>query len=141
VKDFFNNWNISAHNWLKYYVFMRQLDNKKKGGVNFTSTTVTFTVSAIWHGFYPGYYVFFTGAALMDYHMKICEKKLSPYFEWMPIWAVKIISYTWCYVACAYFAIGFTLLGFDRFHPVYMSMNYYFHIVLIGSLILLLSLP
>ena len=27
VKDFLANWNMSAHNWLKYYVYLRQLDN------------------------------------------------------------------------------------------------------------------
>jgi lysophospholipid acyltransferase len=68
VKDFLANWNMSAHNWLKHYVYLRQLDNKKKESFNFQSTFLTFIMSAIWHGFYPGYYVFFTGAGLMDYH-------------------------------------------------------------------------
>jgi uncharacterized membrane protein len=97
-------------------------------------------MSAIWHGFYPGYYVFFTGAGLMDYHFKIAEKVLAPYFTWLPHSAVVAVAYTWCYVGCAYFAIGFTLLSVDKFHKVYYSMYYYFHIVLITSLILLLAM-
>ena len=31
IKDFLANWNISAHMWLKYYIFMRMLPNDKKG--------------------------------------------------------------------------------------------------------------
>lgn len=28
VKTYLGNWNISAHNWLKYYIFLRMLPNK-----------------------------------------------------------------------------------------------------------------
>lgn len=55
------------HHWLKYYVFMRMLDNKKKSGVS-VPALITFMVSAIWHGFYPGFVFFFFGAFLMDLH-------------------------------------------------------------------------
>jgi lysophospholipid acyltransferase len=71
VKDFLANWNISVHEWLKYYVFLRQLDNKKRGGSTIKAAMATFLVSAIWHGFYPGFFVFFIGAGLMDYQNKL----------------------------------------------------------------------
>ena len=32
IKDFLAAWNISAHNWLKHYVFLRMLPNDRKGG-------------------------------------------------------------------------------------------------------------
>ncbi len=67
VKDFLANWNISVHEWLKYYVYLRLLDNTKRGGTNLKAAMLTFIVSAIWHGFYPGFMVFFLGAGLMDY--------------------------------------------------------------------------
>jgi len=31
IKDFLANWNISVHDWLKNYVYLRLLDNSKKG--------------------------------------------------------------------------------------------------------------
>jgi len=67
VKDCFANWNISVHEWLKHYVFLRLLDSKKKDGSTFLASMTTFFVSAIWHGFYPGFFVFFAGAAFLDY--------------------------------------------------------------------------
>ena len=130
---------MSAHNWLKHYVYLRQLDNNKKGGFNFRATFITFIMSAIWHGFYPGYYIFFTGAGLMDYHAKVAEKFLSPYFTWMPSSAVFTLCYVWCYMGCSYFAIGFALLSFEKFHVVYLSMYYYFHVLLIGSIVLFVA--
>lgn len=70
VKDFLACWNISVHEWLKYYVFLRMLDSKKRGSSSSFAACVTFMVSAIWHGFYPGFFSFFIGAFLMDYHNK-----------------------------------------------------------------------
>ena len=67
VKDFLANWNISVHEWLKYYVFFRLLDNNKRGSSTVKAAIATFFVSSIWHGFYPGFLVFFAGAGLMDY--------------------------------------------------------------------------
>ena len=34
-------------------------------------------VSAIWHGFYPGFYSFFIGAFLLDYWNKLAQKALG----------------------------------------------------------------
>lgn len=73
VKYFVTCWNISVHEWLKTYVFMRLLptqakDKKTPPIVIIKASAVTFFVSAIWHGFYPGFFVFFFGTFLMDYH-------------------------------------------------------------------------
>jgi hypothetical protein len=76
----------------------------------------------------------------MDYHSKIAEKALAPYFSWLPTIAVQALSYIWCYLGCAYFSIGFTLLSFERFHPVYLQIYYYFHILLVVSLLFFLTL-
>lgn len=57
------------------------LDNNKRGSGTTLAAGVTFMVSAIWHGFYPGFFVFFVGAFLMDYHNKIGQQKLGPYFK------------------------------------------------------------
>ena len=49
---------------------LRLLDSKKRGSSSSFAACVTFMVSAIWHGFYPGFFSFFIGAFLMDYHNK-----------------------------------------------------------------------
>jgi lysophospholipid acyltransferase len=85
VKDFLSCWNISVHEWLKYYVFLRMLDSKKRGNSSSFASCVTFMVSAIWHGFYPGFFSFFIGAFLMDYHNKLATPVCGPLFKgWCP---------------------------------------------------------
>lgn len=49
-----DNWNMGANRWLRYYVYMRVTPFGQTGGMK--STMITYSVSALWHGFYPGYY-------------------------------------------------------------------------------------
>lgn len=93
VKDFLDAWNVSVHKWLKYYVFLRMLDSTKRGGVQLKPILITFLVSAVWHGFYPGYYFFFVAAGLMDYTFKVGYKiwVLFDNRPWMPETLQKVI--------------------------------------------------
>jgi len=78
--------------WLKYYVYMRLLNRNKKG-VQIVPIISTFVVSAIWHGFYPGYYMFFISSGLMDYSFKL-GSKLWILFDgkpWMPVYLQRIL--------------------------------------------------
>ena len=98
-------------------------------------------VSAIWHGFYPGFFVFFIGAGFLDYQAKLAGQSLYPYVEsWMPGWLVYALSFVWCYIMCGYFATGFILLSWENFHKVYASMGYIGHIALAGAIVLCLIL-
>ncbi|KAK4509413.1 Pantothenate kinase [Mucor velutinosus] len=57
IKEMLDHWNIGANRWLRYYVYMRITPPGQTGGAS--STLVTYALSALWHGFYPGYYLFF----------------------------------------------------------------------------------
>ena len=43
-----NNWNIRTTQWLRHVCYERSPKS--------LSTALTFALSALWHGFYPGYY-------------------------------------------------------------------------------------
>lgn len=51
LKQLTENWNIGANHWLRHYVYLRSahLGSAK-------STMVTYAISAMWHGFHPGFY-------------------------------------------------------------------------------------
>ncbi|XP_052171097.1 lysophospholipid acyltransferase 1-like [Diospyros lotus] len=57
------SWNIQVSTWLRHYVYERLIQKGKKPG--FFQLLATQTVSAIWHGLYPGYIIFFVQSALM----------------------------------------------------------------------------
>ena len=53
-------WNMSIHFWLKYNVYIRVLSSNGPFRNNrVMASFITFIFSAIWHGFYPSYYVSF----------------------------------------------------------------------------------
>lgn len=60
-RDMVPAWNIPSHLWLKRYVHMRLVWNKFP---NLMARLATFFVSAVWHGLYPGYYLFFFFSAV-----------------------------------------------------------------------------
>jgi lysophospholipid acyltransferase len=57
-------WNINTNHWLRNYMYLRVTPKGKKPG--FRATLATFVTSAFWHGFYPGYYMTFILAALVQ---------------------------------------------------------------------------
>lgn len=58
------NWNMNTNNWLRNYIYLRVTPKGKKPG--FRASMATFTTSAFWHGFYPGYYLTFMTASLLQ---------------------------------------------------------------------------
>lgn len=50
-KQLSENWNIGANHWLRHYVYLRSAHFGATG-----STLLTYVVSAMWHGFHPGFY-------------------------------------------------------------------------------------
>ena len=57
-------WNINTNKWLRNYMYLRVTPRGKKPG--FRASLATFTTSAFWHGFYPGYYLSFILASFIQ---------------------------------------------------------------------------
>lgn len=146
IKDFLTSWNISVHLWLKNYVFLRlmrtrnmgqegdtndkqNLDKKCKDNVFLPSMT-TFIVSAIWHGFYPGYMVFFIGAGLTDFIIKYAEP-CAVYFESFPVkWPLYLTLFFWDYFMCAFWALPFNLFSLEKIWKFHKAMHFWGYISL-----------
>ena len=71
-----NSWNKSVQSWLKYQVFLRLINIENKVLKNKSvATLITFVISAIWHGFFPGYYLTYFQVYLIQQISKILEEK------------------------------------------------------------------
>ncbi|KAJ3362629.1 lysophospholipid acyltransferase [Allomyces arbusculus] len=62
-KGIIDNWNMGTSTWLKECVYLRLTPPGTRP--TFLTTMVTYTTSAFWHGFYPGYYLTFASGALI----------------------------------------------------------------------------
>jgi MBOAT, membrane-bound O-acyltransferase family len=61
-------WNKRTQNWLEQYIYQRT--NR--------SLLCTYAVSALWHGLYPGFFLFFFAAALMSSIERLIRAKVNP---------------------------------------------------------------
>lgn len=104
LKTLSSAWNKKTANWLAKYVYIRT------GG----SLAVTYGMSAFWHGFYPGYYIFFMSVPIIAFCERLGRKKLSPRFDdgnkWGPY---AILCRVVTSVIVQYMVMPFQLLAFD----------------------------
>jgi hypothetical protein len=118
LKILSGSWNKKTANWLGRYVYMRT------GG----SLVATYGMSAFWHGFYPGYYMFFLTVPLLTFCERIGRKKLSPRFS-----SKKFSLYGLCTIFATslfaeYSVIAFQLLAFDWAFAAWKSHFFFGHI-------------
>lgn len=64
TRAYLAGWNIKTNTWLRNYIYLRVTPRGKKPG--FRASMATFGTSAVWHGFYPGYYMTFVLASFVQ---------------------------------------------------------------------------
>jgi len=77
TRAYLAGWNIKTNTWLRNYIYLRVTPRGKKPG--FRASMATFTTSAFWHGFYPGYYLSFVLASFIQTVAKSKLNHLSLY--------------------------------------------------------------
>jgi lysophospholipid acyltransferase len=123
---------------------LRCLDRSKpKGKFQPKAVFITFFISALWHGTYPGYYIFFIACAAnetinaMFPKLKIvqaCRKFIPKPLEAVFLWF-------WCIVFNGWFGTGFVYLEFGYFHQMASNFSYYPLGLLIGLFIFVNVMP
>lgn len=64
TRAYLGNWNMNTNNWLRNCIYLRVTPKGRKPG--FRASMATFVTSALWHGFYPGYYLAFILASFIQ---------------------------------------------------------------------------
>ncbi|EFY91937.1 Lysophospholipid acyltransferase, variant 3 [Metarhizium acridum] len=77
-RGYLAGWNKNTNSWLRNYVYLRVTPRGKKPG--FRASMMTFVTSAFWHGFYPGYYLTFVLASLIQTAAKNFRRLVRPFF-------------------------------------------------------------
>jgi len=125
-------WNIRTDHWLKHYIYERVSSN---------GLALTFLNSALWHGFYPGYYFSFLTASLMVQVARGIRRNIRPWFlkdgekpgPLKPLYDVICVVVT--SVALNYTMGPFVVLGFEYGVRLWSSLYFCVHI---GALVLFL---
>ncbi|KAL8610654.1 hypothetical protein ACOMHN_047223 [Nucella lapillus] len=72
LKLIIDGWNKRTLVWLRRVVYDRAPRNR---------TVAVFAVSAVWHGFYPGYYLTFGSATLFTLSARMIRRNVRPLFQ------------------------------------------------------------
>jgi len=116
-------WNKKTALWLNRYIYSRTSGN----------LFITYFMSAFWHGFYPGYYLFFMSLPMATTCERIGRKKISSRFgtgtgRFSPYGLLTIILTHQC---LAYCSIPFMLLSWEWSLEVWKSFNFGGHIFMV----------
>lgn len=133
-------WNMSTQNWLSRYCHYRvgELWGESAGMI------ATYTLSAVWHGFYPGYYLFFLSIPLIQNVDKTLSRKIKPRMKALGGTVATVYDYVGRLVATcalAYLVCPFVALGWDEGVTVWASLYYVGHIVGFVAYVVLALVP
>lgn len=121
VQTLSKEWNKKTSLWLTRYVYIRT------GG----SLAAVYSLSAFWHGFYPGYYLFFLSVPLMTMCERLGRKKISPRFssaKWSPYGLLTIFCTS---LVVEYMVSAFQMLALDRSWANWKSHYFFGHFLCI----------
>ncbi|RHZ49968.1 hypothetical protein Glove_508g65 [Diversispora epigaea] len=135
IRSLLETWNKKTNQWLKNYVYLRLTPPGKKP--TFLSTFTTFVTSAIWHGFYPGYYLtFISGAFFQSLHRKF-RRHVRPIFLAPRFAHLKSLYDFLGWLATQsiinYLVIPFNLLTLKNSLQVWSNLYFCGHLVILFS--------
>ncbi|KAB2026950.1 hypothetical protein ES319_D06G255900v1 [Gossypium barbadense] len=134
-------WNIQVSTWLRHYVYERLVKKGKKPG--FFQLLATQTVSAVWHGLYPGYIIFFVQSALMIAGSRVIYQweKAVPTNMALVKKAFAVVNFAYTLLVLNYSCVGFMVLSKHETLASYGSVYYIGTIIPIALIILGYIIP
>jgi len=134
-RNMVQSWNTTTNLWLKRIVY-----DRVPHLVPYQRTVLTYSVSTIWHGFYPGYYLTFACAALIvmatrkvrrayGHLFRSTSPVINTFFELLKWFVSNVVLTSYCFTT-------FVLLRFDFSLTFYRSTYFIGHILLIGAIVL-----
>ncbi|XP_017772737.1 PREDICTED: lysophospholipid acyltransferase 1 [Nicrophorus vespilloides] len=127
LKESIEAWNIGTNRWLRMIVYER-VDNY--------ATMLTYGLSALWHGFYPGYYLTFANGALFTFAARSMRRTIRNYFTGNKDskFIYDVITFVTTRFVMAYITFAFVLLEFWGGIRLYLHMYLCLHILALIAL-------
>jgi len=111
-------WNKKTSQWLTRYVYIRTNG----------SLLAVYSLSAFWHGFYPGYYLFFLSVPLLTVCERLARKKISPRFSSARFSPYGILCMVVTSLSAEYMVSAFQLLALDWSWTNWKSHYFFGHV-------------
>nr|XP_039258681.1 lysophospholipid acyltransferase 2-like [Styela clava] len=121
-KLYIDNWNMMTVKWLRRVCYDRAPSAYR--------TQLTFLLSAMWHGFFPGYYMTFFSGHIITLTQRKFRSTIRPLFQTSENLKVIYGIFTWfaTQLAISYIVIPFVTLEFEASFRFYTSCYFCGHI-------------
>ncbi|XP_018012640.1 lysophospholipid acyltransferase 6-like [Hyalella azteca] len=123
-----DSWNSKTVIWLRYAAYERLPSKYQVAG--------TYTLSSMWHGFYPGYYCTFFTANLMTLASRAARRSVRPLVvllqggeEGWVMTSYHVVTWFMGRLILSYCVFSFVLLRFWPSVNVYWDLMFYMHII------------
>jgi hypothetical protein len=124
-------WNKKISDWLTRYAYIRT------GG----NLSAVYSLSAFWHGLYPGYYMFFLSVPLATFCDHLAKKKLSPHFSKTQFSLYGISGRLATTITVNSMILSFVMLAASWSWEAWTSHSFFGHIGAITFYFVLSALP
>lgn len=138
VRDLTRAWNKGTQRWLERYVYSR----------NNNSLVITYACSAGWHGFYPGYYLFFGAVPLATAVNRLARRHVRPYFMTpsgdAPLaskWIYDLVGMISTSIVVNYLATSFVVLSWEDAINGFAALRFSGHAAMVSAYLLLSAVP
>ncbi|KOX76666.1 Membrane-bound O-acyltransferase domain-containing protein 2 [Melipona quadrifasciata] len=134
LKNSIEHWNKGTNRWLRSIVYERIKHNK---------ILFTYALSALWHGFYPGYYLTFANGAFFTVASRVARRNIRPYFlgsKGMKF-LYDALTFATMRLLMAYITFSFILLEFIPSVTMYLYVYLFPHIIGLALLVIAPRLP
>ncbi|XP_003747942.1 lysophospholipid acyltransferase 1 [Galendromus occidentalis] len=122
LKVVLDNWNVSTQRWLKHVCYDRKVESK---------TVMTFFISAVWHGFYPGYFLAFMTCSLFVTASRKMRRCIRPRVVKGPgsQFLYDVVTFVFSSAFLAYTTMPFVLLQFGKAVHVWREVYFFGHVL------------
>ncbi|KAK6137543.1 hypothetical protein DH2020_028709 [Rehmannia glutinosa] len=127
-------WNIQVSTWLRHYVYERLIQKGKKPG--FFQLLATQTVSAVWHGLYPGYIIFFVQSAIMIAGSRVIYRWQQASQTALFKKLLDLLNFAYTLLVLNYSCVGFLVLSLHETLTAYGSVYYIGTIIPVAVILL-----
>ncbi|KAJ5936501.1 Membrane bound O-acyl transferase MBOAT [Penicillium verhagenii] len=141
---YLGSWNKNTNHWLRNYVYLRVTPKGKKPG--FRASMATFATSALWHGFYPGYYMTFVLGSFVQTVAKNFRRYVRPFFltpdgsKPMPTKRYyDFFSWAATQLTLGFAVMPFIILSFNQSMAVWSRVYFYGIVWVVLSLVVFAS--
>ncbi|KAL4442125.1 hypothetical protein ABPG77_011386 [Micractinium sp. CCAP 211/92] len=134
------NWNVCTGLWLRHYVYERLTPAGKRP--TFATLAITQLISGIWHGLFPGYWLFFATSAVMFEAGKTIYRyeqgwpprvrRFAPYMVLKVVFNALILNYA---------ASAFIVLWLSDCMAIWRSVYYCGHLAILAIIAAGIVLP